>query len=60
MSLAPARASSAVSTPFSGSTYFAASVRGSGQSGPWANSSSARGASPFSRATVARVRRFCL
>ena len=60
LSLAPWRASSAVSTPFSGSTKAPAASSGAGPSAAWAKSSSARGSSPFSRATVARVRRFCL
>ena len=46
--------------PFSGSIKAPAASSGAGPSAAWAKSSSARGSSPFSRATVARVRRFCL
>lgn len=58
MSRAPASASSGVSTFFSGSTNFAASARGS--KSPCAKINSAKGSRPFSRATVARVRRLGL
>ena len=60
ISEAPASACSAFSTPFSPSIYFAASAAGSGQSGDCAYKISASGSKPFSFATVARVRRFCL
>ena len=56
---APASASDTVSTLFSASTYSAA--RASGESEAICSiMRSARGVSPFSRAMVARVRRFCL
>ena len=60
MSIAPARASSAVSTPFSASMKRPAYASAVPSFSACASRARASGSSPFSRATPARVRRFCL
>ncbi len=60
MSRAPLMASSAVSTPFSSSMNSKASASGSPLLLSCSKITSANGSRPFSFATVALVRRFCL